>query len=185
MKMVIDGHAGAGTITMGGYDYHTGDRSTGENRDLRAGRCMGACLEYAAIRSVPLMMYIFSDGSVFSNGQVDNSTDGRGKGVWTGDNSSTAASVILVFSPTLAITPFGGKTLVQAQQLGYFTVDGSVSTTSSPAANNPNLLVELAIVNYMALNGDEANFASLFPNQGLGNLNNLIAYNNIVSMTIS
>lgn len=180
MKMVIDGHAGAGTITMGGYDYHTGDRSTGENRDLRAGRCMGACLQYAAIRSVPLMMYIFSDGSVFSNGQVDNSVDGRGKGVWTGDNSSTAASAFLVFSPTLAITPFGGKTLVQAQQLGYYTADGSVVTTSSPAANNPNLLAELAIVNYMALNDDRALFDTLFPNHGLGNTDNLIAYDKIV-----
>ncbi|MCF6364489.1 MAG: general secretion pathway protein GspF, partial [Gammaproteobacteria bacterium] len=29
MKMVIDGHAGAGTIQMGGYDYHTGDRAVG------------------------------------------------------------------------------------------------------------------------------------------------------------
>ena len=48
MKMVIDGNAGAGTIQMGGFDYHTGDRSTGEMRDLRAGQCMGACLEYAA-----------------------------------------------------------------------------------------------------------------------------------------
>ena len=35
MKMVINGFAGAGTITMGGYDYHTGDRITGELRDLR------------------------------------------------------------------------------------------------------------------------------------------------------
>ena len=53
MKMVIDGYAGAGTISMGGFDYHTGDRETGERRDLRAGRCMGACLEYAARRGVP------------------------------------------------------------------------------------------------------------------------------------
>eukprot|EP00752_Nemacystus_decipiens_P018823 g16879.t1 len=29
MKLVMNGHAGAGTITMGGYDYHTGDRATG------------------------------------------------------------------------------------------------------------------------------------------------------------
>ena len=29
MKMVIDGNAGAGTIQMGGYDYHTGERATG------------------------------------------------------------------------------------------------------------------------------------------------------------
>ena len=38
MKMVINGYAGAGTIEMGGFDYHTGDRSTGEMRDLRAGQ---------------------------------------------------------------------------------------------------------------------------------------------------
>ncbi|HCX27336.1 MAG TPA: general secretion pathway protein GspF, partial [Cellvibrionales bacterium] len=73
MKMVIDGFAGAGTITLGGYDYHTGDRATGEQRDLRAGRCMGACLEYAARKGIPLMLYVFSDGSVFSNGMIDDS----------------------------------------------------------------------------------------------------------------
>ncbi len=99
MKMVANGYAGAGTITMGGYDYHTGDRSTGELRDLRAGRCMGACLEYAALNNMPLMLYVFSDGSVFSNGTLDNSTAGGGKGVWTGDNSSTAASFFLVYNP--------------------------------------------------------------------------------------
>ena len=81
MKMVISGFAGAGTITLGGYDYHTGDRATGELRDLRAGRCMGACIEYAARVGVPLMIYVFSDGSVFSNGMLDNSQNGRGRGV--------------------------------------------------------------------------------------------------------
>ncbi len=53
MKLVIDGNAGAGTISMGGFDYHTGDRATGEARDLRAGRCIGACLEYAALDDQP------------------------------------------------------------------------------------------------------------------------------------
>jgi len=160
MKMVVDGHAGAGTITMGGFDYHTGDRSTGEVRDLRAGRCMGACLEYAARRGVPLMMYVCSDGSLASNGMLDNSANGRGKGVWTGDNSSTAASFFLVYNPNGPITPL-------RQQIGYFRADGSVETTSSPAANNVNLLVETVLLNYMSLNGDRANFANLFT--GFGN----------------
>lgn len=40
MKLVLEGYAGAGTITMGGYDYHTGERGTGERRDEQAGRCM-------------------------------------------------------------------------------------------------------------------------------------------------
>ena len=100
MKMVVDGHAGAGTITMGGYDYHTGNRSVGELRDKRAGRCIGACLEYARRRNSPLIIYVFSDGSVSSNGNIDNSQNGGGKGEWTSDNSSTAASFMLVFHPT-------------------------------------------------------------------------------------
>jgi len=165
MKMVIDGYAAAGTITMGGYDYHTGDRSTGEVRDLRAGRCMGACLEYAARRGVPLMMYVFSDGSVFSNGSVDNSANGGGKGVWTGDNSSTAASFFLVFNPGNPPLLLGATPAEQAmhQQLGWFRPDGSVETAATPAANQVNLLVETVIMNYMALNGDQANFGALFP----------------------
>ena len=99
MKLVLNGFAGAGCITMGGFDYHTGERGTGEARDLRAGRCMGACLEYAARLGVPLMMYVFSDGSVASNGRIDDSAQGRGKGEWTGDNQSTAASFFLVYNP--------------------------------------------------------------------------------------
>jgi hypothetical protein len=171
MKMVIDRHAGAGTITMGGFDYHTGDRSTGELRDLRAGRCIGACLAYAAIRKQPLMIYVFSDGSLASNGMIDNSVDGRGKGVWTGDNSSTAASFFLVYNPGSPpqIIDDGFTNPLQRQQIGWFRSDGSVDTASSPAANNVNLLVNTVLLNFMALNGDRAGFEALFPGHGLGN----------------
>ncbi len=42
MKLVIEGNAAAGTIEMGGFDYHTGDRATGEARDFNLGQCIGA-----------------------------------------------------------------------------------------------------------------------------------------------
>jgi len=189
MKMVVNGFAGAGTITMGGYDYHTGNRSVGELRDLRAGRCMGACLEYAARVGVPLMIYVFSDGSLASNGAVDNSADGRGKGVWTGDNSSTAASFFLVYNPAGRPTLFSGDSLPpeQHQQIGYFRSDGSVETAASPAANNVNLLVQTVILNYLALHGEQASFPTLFPAHGLGNtvlMDSLTAFDPIVSGTI-
>ncbi len=189
MKMVINGFAGAGTITMGGYDYHTGDRAVGEIRDLRAGRCMGACLEYAARVGVPLMLYVFSDGSVASNGAVDDSPEGRGKGVWTGDNSSTAASFFLVYNPGGRPQLFSGDNLPveQHQQIGYFRADGSVETASSPAANNVNLLVETVILNYLALHGEQNRFPLLFPNHGLGNatlMDSLTAFDPIVDGTI-
>lgn len=176
MKLVIEGFAGAGTITMGGFDYHTGDRATGEERDLRAGRCMGACLEYAARKRKPLMMYVFSDGSVFSNGMTDESSLGRGKGVWTGDNQQTAASFFLVYNPGFRPVLLGGLETELAnltsqqrrhQQIGYMRPSGDVETASSPAANNVNQLVQTVILNYLALHGEQGNFAQLFTSRGL------------------
>jgi hypothetical protein len=190
MKMVLSGYAGAGTIALGGYDYHGQGRATGELRDLRAGRCMGACLEYAARRGMPLMLYVFSDGSISASGQVDSTTDGRGKFMWTSDNQSTAASFFLVYNPrgrpNLVTTGAGGA--ARHQQIGYFRPDASVETASSPAAANVNLLVETVVLNYMALHGEQGQFAARFPRHGLGNStlqDSLIAFDPIVSGRIA
>ena len=135
---------------------------------------MGACLQYAAKRQVPLLIYVFSDGSLASSGMVDSSTNGRGKGVWTGDNSSTAASFMLFYNPKA-----GGRPAVIRDQIGYFRGDGSVETSSSPAANNVNLLVETMLLNYLALQGREGEYPTLFG--GLGpNYANYIAFPKIV-----
>lgn len=170
MKLVMNGFAGAGCITMGGYDYHGGRRALGEVRDLRAGRCMGACLEYAARIGVPLMLYVFSDGSLSSNGVIDNSVEGRGKGEWTSDNQTTAASFFLVYNPGGRPQLLGGTPEQQERhrQIGYFRPDGSVEAASTPAAGNVNLLAETVILNYMALHGEQGNFATRFPGHGLG-----------------
>jgi len=190
MKMVLSGYAGAGTIALGGYDYHGQGRATGELRDLRAGRCMGACLEYAARRGLPLMLYVFSDGSISASGQVDNTVDGRGKFMWTSDNQATAASFFLVYNPqgrpNLVTTGAGGA--ARHQQIGYFRADASVETASSPAAGNVNLLVETVVLNYMALHGEQGQFAARFPRHGLGNgalQDSLIAFDPIVSGRIA
>lgn len=170
MKLVVNGYAGAGCIEMGGFDYHTGDRATGELRDLRAGRCIGACLEYAARVGMPLMVYVFSDGSLFSGGMIDNSANGRGKGVWTGDDQNTAATFFLVYNPGGRPQLLGGSALERArhQQVGWFRSSGDVETAATPAANNVNLLVETVALNYMALHGEQAQFAARFPGHGLG-----------------
>jgi len=171
MKLVVNGYAGAGTIEMGGYDYHGGARAEGEVKDERAGRCMGACLEYAARQGVPLMMYVFSDGSLSSNGTIDNSAAGRGKGEWSSDNSSTAGAFFLVYNPGRRPTIIGATPEQQAmhQQLGYMDAGGSVQRAATPAANNVNLLVNTVLLNYMALHGEQGQFGNVFPNHGLGN----------------
>ena len=175
---------------MGGYDYHGGRRAEGELKDFRAGRCIGACLEYAARRQVPLMLYVFSDGSVSSNGAIDNTVEGRGKGEWTSDNSSTAGSFFLVYNPGRRPTLIGATADEQArhQQLGYMDAGGSVQRNATPAANNVNLLVNTVLLNYMALHGEQNNFANLFLNHGLGNaaqLDSLTAFTPIVDGLIT
>jgi hypothetical protein len=189
MKMVINGYAGAGTITMGGYDYHGQGRATGEIMDLRAGRCMGACLEYAARRGVPLMLYVFSDGSLSADGVVDGSAEGRGKLDWSSDNQQTAASFFLVYNPGGRPRLYTGDSRPpeQHQQIGWFRSDGSIETAGTPAANNVNLLVETLVLNYMALHGEQGDFATRFPGHGLGSAtlqDSLIAFNPVVDGTI-
>ena len=84
--------------------------------------------------------------------------------MWTGDNSSTAASFFLVYDPSGRPQLIGADATEQAlhQQIGYMRSDASVETASSPAANNVTLLVETVILNYMALHGEQGNFSSLF-----------------------
>lgn len=189
MKLVINGFAGAACIEMGGYDYHGGQRREGEVKDERAGRCMGACIEYAARIGVPLMLYVFSDGSVSSDGVIDNSPEGRGKGEWVSDDSSTAASFFLIYNPGGRPVLRGATPEQQArhQQLGYFDAGASVQRAATPAANNVNQLVNTVILNYMALHGQEGEFANLFPNHGLGDSSlrdAMTAFDAIVSGTI-
>jgi hypothetical protein len=184
MKLVIDGNAAAGTIEMDGFDYHTGDRATGETRDFTLGNCIGAVLEYAARVSKPVMIYVFSDGSLASNGMIDNSAAGRGKCVWTADNQSVAATYFLVYNPN------GKAASAQANpemslQIGNFNPDGSINTTGSPGGNNVFNLVQMVVLNYIALHEADAPtaFANLYPaaaqNNTLGTgsaLSSLIAY---------
>jgi len=188
MKLVLNGYAGAGCVEMGGYDYHGGQRREGEPKDFRAGRCMGAVLEYAARLQTPVMIYVFSDGSVRSNGAIDTSIEGRDKGMWVSDNSSTAGSFFLVYNPGRRPTIIGATAaeIANHQQLGYMSSDGSVNRAGTPAANNVNLLVNTVLLNYMALHGEQAQFGNLFPNHGLGNStlqDSLTAFTPIVNGT--
>ena len=170
MKLVIDGNAAAGTIEMGGFDYHSGNRMDGEARDLNLGNCIGACLEYASRVNKPVMIYVFTDGSLASSGMIDNSVGGRGKGVWTADNQSVAATYFLVFNPNGK--PVAAQTNPEMSlQIGNFNPDGSLNTTGSPAGNNVLNLVQMVVLNYLALHSANAVGAwpTLWPAPNLNN----------------
>ena len=165
MKLVLNGYAGAGTITLGGYDYHDSTRATGETRNFKAGQMIGAVLEYAQRVGSPVMIYVFSDGSLSATSSIDGSTAGRGKLGWQDDNQDTASTFFLVYSPRGRPQLLNGAA---SQQIGYFSANGSVVPTSSPAANAVNQLVQVVILNYMGLLGTSSQFSTLLPMQGLG-----------------
>lgn len=164
MKLVIDGYAGAGTVQLGGFDYHDGNRVNGDRRDLKAGQAIGAVLEYARIKSRPVMIYVFTDGAVSSNGSADNNAGG--KLVWTSDNGTCGAVLMLVYNPAGAGRPALKKTDVR--QLGYYRASGSVETGATPLSNNVTQVAEAIVLNYLALHDDVGRFAQILPTHGLG-----------------
>ncbi len=155
---------------MGGYDYHGQGRNTGETRNFRAGHCIGACLEYAARMGKPVMIYVFSDGSLSANGMIDNTVD------WVAASSTAPATtsrrpVRSCWSTTPPRRPVLPRS-PRRKQIGSFSAGGDVQVNSSPAANAVNLLVETVLLNYMALHSEEGNFdqPAFFPRHGLGGL---------------
>jgi hypothetical protein len=179
MKLVLNGFAAAGTITLSGFDYHDSTRATGETRNFKAGEMIGAVLEYAQRVGSPVMIYVFSDGSLSSSSMVDTSAAGRDKLAWQGDNQTVASTFFLVYNPAGRATLANG---VAGQQIGYFTSDGAVDPSSSPAANSVTQIPEVMLLNYMALNGQASQFSTIFPQQGLGSTSAqaaLTAFNSI------
>jgi hypothetical protein len=112
---------------------------------------------------------------------VDTTPDGRNKLAWQGDSSAVAATFFLVYSPKGRPQPLNGAA---SQQIGYFSSDGSVVSTSSPGANSVVQLVEMVVLNYLSLHSTlQGQFATKFPQQGLGSLSDqqsLIAFPPIV-----
>jgi hypothetical protein len=181
MKLVVNGFAGAGTIELGGYDYHDGTRASGERRDFNAGQAIGAVLEYASRLNTPVAIYVLSDGSLSANGQIDNSQDGRGKFGWAGDNSSTAGTFMLVFDPD-GRPPLGPA----GNQVGWFRATGNVETAATRISDEVNLLAQAIVLNYLALHNQVGTLGSVLPSHGLGSgsqLDPLIAFANLPRFT--
>lgn len=165
MKVVLNGYGGAGTVEYGGRDYHQDPRPETDNKDFVIGQVMGASLEYAAQLGQPLMIYLFSDGAVSADtNREEDDGNGTTKFRWRSDNSQTAASAILVYSPN-------GQPALRdpaAQQLGFYRPDGNIETASTPFANSVGTLAEMVVLNYLGLHGLEGMFGSVLDNPGLG-----------------
>jgi len=149
VKMVLDGLAATGTITLGGYDYHTGDRVVGEQRDLEAGQMIGRILEAASRKNTPVVVYVYTDGGVSAGGTTDPA---NGRLVWGGDSGQRSASLMLTYNPAGRPQMRSGS-----RQMGSYKTGGSVDAAASPMSNSVTNLAKAVVLNYLALHGLEGN----------------------------
>jgi hypothetical protein len=155
-KLVIDGYIGAGTITLGGYDYHDGSRASGDARDFELGQLIGAIMELAARKQKDVVVYVLTDGGVSANNTVDNSTGGGGKFGWAGDSGQRSSTFMMVYKS-------GGKPSIrnQKRQIGYFKSNGAVEGAALLTSNSVVNTSKAMVANYLALHGKEGDLESI------------------------
>lgn len=146
-KLVLDGLIGAGTIVLGGYDYHNNTRTTGDAMDRELGQVIGAIVESAAAKNKDVVVYVLTDGGVGTNGNPDPN---NGRPVWTGDNGNRSSTFMLVYKKD-------GRPAMRSQrrQVGHFKADGSVDPNAALTSNSVVNTAKAMVANYLALHGME------------------------------
>lgn len=174
-KLLLDGYAGVGTISMDGFDYHNGSRATGERRTFEAGVMIGKAIQLAAAKKQDLMIYVFTDGGVVASGQADNSADGRGKFSWAGDSGQRSASYAMVYKKD-------GKVEIRdnRRQIGGFKDSGTVDEDLTKISGSVENLSKAVVANYLALHGKEGDLAKVIDKDPFGSdLDRYLAFNKI------
>lgn len=151
VKLVLDGYLGAGTIVLGGYDYHNGTRATGDAKDFELGQLIGAIMESAARKQKDVVVYVLTDGGVSAgNSVVDNSAGGGGKYIWTGDSGQRSATFMMVYKRD-------GRPAIRSnnRQIGYYKANAAVEGTAMLTSNSVVTTSKAMVANYLALHGQE------------------------------
>jgi hypothetical protein len=153
VNLVLDGYVGAGTIVLGGYDYHNNSRARGEAADFDLGQVMGAIMELASLKKKDVAIYVLTDGGVVSGGGmiVDNSAGGRGKYGWSSDSGQRSSTFMMVYKRD-------GKPSLRTdnRQIGHFKTNGAVEGSALLTSNSVVNTSKAMVANYLALHGMES-----------------------------
>ena len=167
-KLVIDQYAGAGTITIGGADYH-GNTPVGTHaKDRQVGSAIGRAILLASRKSQNLAIHLYTDGGVAgdSGGVAMAVQTGAGmieKVRWTGDSGTRSSALMLFYvhdhdgsSMVLEDSDGNGR-----RQIGNFKKAGGVNLDTVIGDSTENLWKAI-MLNYLAIQGKEGDFESIF-----------------------
>jgi hypothetical protein len=133
----LKNQCGSVALELGGYDYHDNTRTTGDTRDLAAGRNIGRMLETANALNRPVYIYVTSDGAT-SSAQSD--TPGA---PWTSDRGTAGLAFILYFNPA-------GRPATSGSQIGFYTA-GQVASEAFVTGSSPEAAAAAVFANYLAI----------------------------------
>lgn len=167
-KLVLDNVAGAGTVTLGGGDYHGGAAMNTHATDVRVGQAIGRCILLAKEKEQNLAIHLFTDGGVagdaggLSEPVTVAGIGDVGKVKWTGDSGTRSSAVLIVYKHGHDGTPLVRENAQgPRRQIGNFVKNGGVQL-STIIGNNTDNLWKAIMLNYLAAQGKEGDFEDIF-----------------------
>jgi len=134
----LNGNASTINLEIGGFDYHNNTRTSGDAKDLEAGRVIGRVLQSLSYLKKKGFIAVTSDGSVSS---PDSEVAG---GPWVSDRGTAGASYMITYDPA-------GPHAVKSNQLGHFT-SGQAADDTFLTGGNVELAAGAMFVNYLSFN---------------------------------
>ncbi len=132
---VLNNKTGVANINLGGYDYHNGTRTTGDQRDLEAGEMIGKVLSSFQVLNKKAFLIVTTDGAV-------TGPDSQAGGIWTSDRGGGGALYMMAYDPA-------GPPMSNSFQLGYFN-EGQSAEESFITGGNPERALAGIFANYLA-----------------------------------
>lgn len=146
----LTGNTGPAAIDIADCDYHVGNQTQGDTRDLEAGLAIGRAVESAARLGKPLFFQLLTDGGVSSNPGSRN---------WTGEAGDRSGTIMGYFSPK-------GAPTMRRNQLGHYT-QGQVAATNTVWGAGPRpssaSVAYGVLANYLNACGKLGEFETIAP----------------------
>ncbi len=138
VKSALIGVSGTVALEQGGYDYHNGTRTTGDQRDGEAGATIGRILESAALLGKKVFIYVTSDGSCVSPTSDDRAAP------WSSDRGEAGVAFMLAYDPQ-------ARPATSGFQIGHFT-SGQAADDKFITGGSPELASCAVLANYLKFN---------------------------------
>lgn len=135
---VLQNNSASANLNMGGYDYHNGTRTTGDERDNNAGVMIGKILRTFAAMNKKAFLTVTTDGGVTG---PSNEADG----VWTSDRGSAGCLYMIAYDPAKAPE-------AKSFQLGHFN-QGQGADESFITSGTVEKAIAGMFANYLSFSG--------------------------------